>query len=83
MSTVAFNKSNEVSSSMWQVTSMLVPPIVLVTLIKLIHYAYYERRFKDLLPFIFMELNMLFVWVCQGTVWLYNDGTPLKDYTLE
>lgn len=82
MSSNAFDRSNNISSSMWQVTSMITPPIVLVTLIKVCHYSYKNEKVKELLPFIFMELNMLFVWLCFGTVWLYKDGVPLKNYTI-
>jgi len=55
----------DLEKSMKQVISFLVIPITLVTLGKQIHFAFKIRKSLDKsLPYIIMELNTLFVWLC-------------------
>lgn len=46
------------------VMSLLVVPIAAVTMAKLLHYGYSKKRFIDVLPLLFIQINSLYIWAC-------------------
>jgi hypothetical protein len=55
--------------------SLLVTPIALGALVMLIYVARRDQRFLDIFPLIFVQINMLFVWICTGAYFLFLMAT--------
>lgn len=51
--------------------TILLIPIAILTLGKINHFAYETNNFFEALPYIVLQLNTVFVWVCVGVYWLY------------
>ena len=51
--------------------SLLVSPIALGALVMLIYVARRDQRFLEIFPLIFVQINMLFVWICTGAFFLF------------
>ena len=52
--------------------SVLVIPIALTTLVKVIRFAHLNRNLQESLPYILLQFNISFVWICAGVFWLYD-----------
>ena len=52
--------------------SLLVSPIALGALVMLIYVARRDQRFIEISPLIFVQINMLFVWICIGAFFLFE-----------
>ena len=58
--------------------SILVTPISLGALVMLIYVGRRDRRFLEIFPFIFIQINMLFVWICTGAFFWYRTASQCK-----
>ena len=53
------------------VMTIVVVPISFLTLGKVIHFANSNRNFKESAPYILLQFNTSFVWICSGVSFLY------------
>ena len=60
--------------------SILVTPVALSAFVLLIYVARRDQRFLEISPLIFMQLNMIFVWISIGTYFLYIRATQCTIY---
>ena len=54
-----------------QVIPILVLPIAICSAVKLIHYGVTQRCFTQILPLLIIQVNSIFIWICQGYFFLY------------
>ena len=55
-----------------RIMAVLVTPIAFGAFVLLIYVARRDQRFLEISPLIFVQVNMIFVWICTGTFFLYN-----------
>ena len=46
----------------------------------LIKYGYTQENFIDILPYLLIQVNTVFVWVCTGTYWIWNIHETPNNY---
>ena len=68
------------TESSLRIMSLLVTPIALGALVMLIYVARRDRRFLEIFPLIFVQINMLFVWICTGAFFLYGNANQCRIY---
>lgn len=59
--------------------SILVTPIALCTLLMLCYVAIREKQLREIFPFIFVEINMLFVWISTGAYFLFSNSIQYTE----
>ena len=65
------NQLVKILYSMSQVMSIVVVPISILTLGKVIHFAFSNKNFKESAPYILLQFNTSLVWICTGVFSLY------------
>lgn len=60
------NNAGKLQYGMEAVLPLLVVPIAVCSLAKLVYHAWRDKRYKESLPLIVVEINTVFIWVCQG-----------------
>ena len=63
--------------------SLLVTPIALGALVMLIYVARRDQRFLEIFPLIFVQINMLFVWICAGAYFLFGIANQCSKLDFE
>ena len=61
---------------------IVVVPISLLTFGKVIHFAYLNKNLKESAPYILLQFNTSFVWICYGLSWLYHESFKANTHTL-
>ena len=58
---------------------LLVIPIVVLTLLKVLHFAYERRNWIEQVPFIVILLNTLIVWIGNGIFYAYEKTSSIES----